>query len=198
MRDRDALPRIFDLAVGIETIENILKKEKKLELEKELSKLNRKSRSVSDKSNTFQGEQEPIIREAKEYSLIDSNLDFESSWEELKNIISGIKSETKGKENNDKVERDIYLKERKINNLRKFTTEYTAYKKNLIAVSDSLKPISFLMEKDADIIKTSIFDDVINSLSSELTKIRDACQSSKLKQKLPDKSRKNMIKFTFN
>jgi hypothetical protein len=31
-RYRDALPRIFDLAVGIETVENILKKEKKLSL----------------------------------------------------------------------------------------------------------------------------------------------------------------------
>ena len=70
-RYRDALPRVFDLAVGIETIENVLKKEKKSELEKKLSKLNRKSRSITDKSNNFQSEQESIIREAKEYSLID-------------------------------------------------------------------------------------------------------------------------------
>ena len=175
-RYRDALPRIFDLAVGIETIENVLKKEKKSELEKELSKLNRKSRSISDRSNNFQSEQETIIMEAKEYSLIDPDLDLKSSLWEIGNLISGITSEAEGDNKNEQVEREIYLKERKINNLRRFTTEYTSYKKNLTAVNDSLKPISFLMENDADIIKTSIFDDVMNSFSSELKQIRDACK----------------------
>ena len=50
--------------------------------------------------------------------------------------------------------------------------EYTSYKKNLAIISDSLKPVSFLVEKDANIIKTSIFDDVLNSFSSELEKIK--------------------------
>ena len=177
VRYREALPRIFDLAVGIESIENILKKEEKLKLEKELNKLNRKKHSVSDKSNAFQNEQELIIKEAKEYSLIDSSLDFESSWQELKNIISGIKSEVKGKENNNAVEHNIYLIERKINNLKRFKTEYATYKRNLLDISDSLKPLSFLRDNDADIIKTSIFDDVINLFSSELTKIRDSCKN---------------------
>jgi hypothetical protein len=102
-RYRDALPRVFDLAVGIETIENVLKKEKKSELEKKLSKLNRKSRSITDKSNNFQSEQESIIREAKEYSLIDPNLDLKSSLGELENLISGIKSEAERENKNDQV-----------------------------------------------------------------------------------------------
>ncbi|MCK4817120.1 AAA family ATPase, partial [bacterium] len=176
-RYRDALPRIFDLAVGIENIENILKKEKKAELESKLSKLKKKSRSISDKSNNFKNEQESIIKEAKEYSLIDPNLDLDSSLAELKNIISGVESETMSNDESDQIERDIYLKERKINNLKRFTTAYTSYKKNLKATEDSLKPIAFLKEKDADILKTSIFDDVINSFSSQLKQIRNACKT---------------------
>ena len=176
-RYRDALPRIFDLAVGIENIENILKKEKKAELESKLSKLKKKSRSISDKSNNFKNEQESIIKEAKEYSLIDPNLDLDSSLAELKNIISGVESETMSNDESDQIERDIYLKERKINNLKRFTTAYTFYKKNLKATEDSLKPIAFLKEKDADILKTSIFDDVINSFSSQLKQIRNACKT---------------------
>ncbi len=176
-RYRDALPRIFDLAVGIETIENVLKKEKRTELEKKLSNLKRKSRSISGRSSAFQGEQEAIVREAKEYSLIDSNLDLSSSLKALETVASGVKHEAIGEDKNDQVEREIYQTERKINNLKRFTTEYTTYKKNLTSINDSLKPISFLREKDADIIKTSIFDDVINSFSSELNKIKDACKA---------------------
>jgi hypothetical protein len=176
-RYRDALPRIFDLAVGIETIENVLKKEKRAELEKKLSNLQRRSRSISDHSSAFQDEQEAIVREAKEYALIDATLDLSSSLKALVNVASGVKYEAIGGVNNDQVEREIYQTERKINNLKRFTTEYTTYKKNLTSIDDSLKPISFLKEKDADIIKTSIFDDVINSFSSELDKIKSACKA---------------------
>ena len=176
-RYREALPRIFDLAVGIENIENVLKKEKKAELESKLSKLKKKSRSISEKSDNFKNEQASIIKEAKEYSLIDPDLDLDSSLAELKNIISGVESGIMSNDESDQIERDIYLKERKINNLKRFTTAYSSYKKTLKATEDSLKPIAFLREKDADILKTSIFDDLINSFSSQLNQIRDACKT---------------------
>ena len=160
--------------ISVNIIENVLKKEKKLELEKKLSRLNRKNRSITDKASNFQQEQESIIREAKEFSLIDSNLDLKSSLAELKKLISGVKSDSDDKSKNEQVESDIYLVERKIVNLRRFSIEYTSYKKNLAIISDSLKPVSFLIEKDADIIKTSIFDDVMNSFSSELNEIKTA------------------------
>ncbi len=176
-RYRDALPRIFDLAVGIETIENVLKKEKKMELESKLSRLKKKNSTISNRSDAFKSEQELIVKEAKEYSLVDPNLDLDNSLSTLKNIITEIKTDLTNNDENDLLESEIYLRERKISNLRRFTTEYTTYKRNLMATSDSLKPIDFLREKDSDIIKTSIFDDILNSFSSELKKIRDASRA---------------------
>jgi len=176
-RYRDALPRIFDLAVGIETIENVLKKEKKTELEYQLSRLKKKSNTISNKSDAFKSEQELIVKEAKEYSLVDPTLDLDSSLSTLNNIITGVKTDFTNNDEKDLLESEIYLRERKISNLRRFTTEYTTYKRNLAATSDSLKPIDFLREKDSDIIKTSIFDDILNSFSSELKQIRDASRA---------------------
>ena len=46
-RYKEALPRIFDLALGIETVENILKSEKKSELERQLAKLVRKNKTIT-------------------------------------------------------------------------------------------------------------------------------------------------------
>jgi len=50
IRYKEALPRIFDLALGIETVENILKTEKKAELEKQLAKLTRKNKTITTKA----------------------------------------------------------------------------------------------------------------------------------------------------
>ncbi len=171
-RYRDALPRIFDLAVGIETIENILKKEKKAELETKLAKLHKKNQTIFRKSNEFKEEEEALIIKAKEFSLIDFDLDSDTSAEELKKIVSGFSSSISSSVDGDKIESDIYLIERKLNNLKRFKNEYKYYKRNTASTLDSLKPISFLEEKDSEIIKTSIFDDVINSFSSELEKIK--------------------------
>lgn len=176
-RYRDALPRIFDLAVGIETIENVLKKEKKSELESRLSKLRRKGRSISKKSDSFKIEQESMIKEAKEYSLISPELDFDSSLLELKLTVSGIQSEISNNGSNNRLEHDIYLKERKVRNLKRFVSEFESYKKSLSITNDSLRPITFLRERDSDIIKTSIFSDIIDLLSGELAEIRNACKA---------------------
>lgn len=177
-RYRDALPRIFDLAVGIETIANVLKKEKKLELESELSKLQRKIKTITSKSNNFRMEQESIIKEAKAYSLINSELDFDSSLSELELAISGVNSEISKNSSHNDTEHKIYLNERKIRNLKRFMSEYHSYKKGLSITSDSLKPIKYLREKDSDIIKTSIFSDIMNLLTHELIEIRNSCANN--------------------
>tara|TARA_R110002096_G_scaffold159815_1_gene325770 strand:+ start:4181 stop:6031 length:1851 start_codon:yes stop_codon:yes gene_type:complete len=176
-RYRDALPRIFDLAVGIETTENVLKKEKKAELELKLSKLQRKSKSISSKSDSFRVEQESMIKEAKEYSLISPELDFDSSLSQLELTVSGIQTEIADNGSNSELEHDVYLKERKIKNLKRFVSEFQSYKNSLSITNDSLKPITFLKERDADLIKTSIFSDVIGLLAGELNEIRNACKT---------------------
>lgn len=176
-RYRDALPRIFDLALGIETIANVLKKEKRVELEKKLNKLKRKNKVIFDQSEDFKLEKESVVKTAKEYSLINSDLDLEPSLNELKKIISGVQVEAINNNEREQIERELYLKERKIKNLKRFISEYTSYKKNLQNIEDSLKPISFLEDKDDELIKTSIFDTIITTFTTELMQIRDACKS---------------------
>lgn len=163
-RYRDALPRIFDLAVGIETVENILKKE--------INKLQRRSKVVSDKSDTFKSEKENLIKRAKEFSLISSSLDLDSSVEALKKEIIDVELRENNNEFRSEIEKDYYLLERKIKNLNNFSSEYGAFKKNLISIEDSLKPIEFLKKKDNELIKTSIFEGLMDSYTSELQKIK--------------------------
>ncbi len=171
-RYRDALPRIFDLAVGIESVENVLKKEKKLELQKIISRLTKKNKTLTEKSDVFIQEKEKLIKKAKEHSLIPSDLDFNCSIEELQNAIDLEESQSGDISQRSKLEKEYYLLERKIKNLNNFSSEYDNYKKNLLTTEDYIKPIEFLKEKDKELLKTSIFKDVINAYSAELVQIK--------------------------
>jgi hypothetical protein len=179
-RYREALPRIFDIALGIETIENILKKEKKVELEKELNKLNRKQSRINAGSDDFESEKKDIIKQAKEYALINADLPVKDSMKKLNDIIKDLNSENSdGTEKNEreKLEKEINLLKRKIRNLEGFSSEYTTYKSNLKNTEDSLKPISYLKGKDEELLKTSIFDAVITELDTQLKSIKDSTKS---------------------
>ncbi|WP_298326723.1 DUF3732 domain-containing protein [uncultured Dokdonia sp.] len=173
-RYRDALPRIFDIATGIEKIENILKKEKKVELEKSLAKLKSKESEISKKSNFFQQEQKSLIRKAKEFSLINPDTIEKDAVNELNEVIGGTTIEAGTGIEREKLEKERNIIKRKIKNLKDFTNEYSIFKKNLTDVEDSLKPITFIQTETDRIIKTNNFKTLISLLSTELNEIKEA------------------------
>lgn len=179
-RYKDALTRIFDLAVGIDTIENKLKKEKKDELEEELKRLNRKQSLFSQKKDAFQSELNAIVRQAKEYNLVNEEIDREETLNTLKEIITSLNS-TKGllatSSNSERLQRKKNILERKTRNLHRFKGEYATYKKTTGSTLDSLQPILFLESKKDSLIKTSVFQEIITTLKKELLSIKNAIQS---------------------
>lgn len=173
-RYRDALPRIFDIATGIEKIENILKKEKKTELEKKLIKLKRKESEISKKSEYFQREQKALVKKAKEFSLINPDTSEKEAFSELNDVIKGATIETGASKEREKLEKERNIIKRKIKNLKEFTNEYSIFKKNLTDVEDSLKPILFIEKETEKIIQSGNFKNLISQLSFELNEIKKA------------------------
>jgi hypothetical protein len=171
-RYKEALPRIFDLALGIETVENILKAEKKSELEKQLTQLVRKNKTITAKADDFNKEKVQILQKAKEYNVIKDSTNSVDAINELNNAILGVQSSSTSNSEREKLESSFYALQRKIRNITKFANEYEKYKKTIKNLSDSLKPIEFLREKDSEIIKTSIFDELVNSFTKDLDVIR--------------------------
>jgi len=172
-RYRDALPRIFDIATGIEKIENILKKEKKAELEKNLIKLKRKEIEISKKSEYFQKEQKALIKKAKEFALINPDTIEKDAINELNNVVKGVVIEAGTGLEKEKLEKERNIIKRKIKNLKDFTNEYSSFKKNLTEIEDSLKPIDFI-KKETNVIESDSFNNLISQLSEELSEIKEA------------------------
>lgn len=179
-RYKDALTRIFDLAVGIDTIENKLKKEKEEELEKELRKLERKQNIFSQKKETFQSEINTLVRQAKEYALVKEEGDGEETLDDLQKIITTLDND-KGLLSSDSaseiLQREKNLLERKIRNLQRFNEEYATYKNTSKGTLDSLQPILFLESQNESLIKTSVFQEIVMSLKEELLSVKKAIHS---------------------
>lgn len=172
-RYREALPRIFDLAVGIETIENILKREKLLALQAKLKIIENKNKKISEKKSEFHDELKKIAVEAREYGLIHEDEDIPDSIKSLKSVIDdGISQvyDIKGSRF-DKIISEKNLLERKLRNLMRFQSAYDDYKSSLNTIEDSLKPVEYWRNKD-EIVKTSIFNDLITSLEEDLHRIK--------------------------
>ncbi len=85
-RYREAIPRIFDLAVGIENVENVVKKDRVEQLISKSKRIERKNNKLSSKSNTFKEEQHEIIKLAKKYSIVESDVDDITAWEFISNL----------------------------------------------------------------------------------------------------------------
>jgi DNA repair exonuclease SbcCD ATPase subunit len=173
-RYRDALPRIFDIATGIEKIENILKKERKAELEKTLIKLRRKETEILKKSEYFQREQKALVKKAKEYALINPDTNEIDALSELNDVIKGAAIDSASGTEREKLEKEKNIIKRKIKNLKDFTSEYSIFKKNLTDVEDSLKPVDFLNNESNLVIKSDSFKNIIAQLSTELNEIKIA------------------------
>ncbi|WP_335965446.1 DUF3732 domain-containing protein [Galbibacter sp. PAP.153] len=178
IRYKEALPRIFDLALGIETVENILKSEKKADLEKQLAKLIRKNKALASKTTDFNNERVEILRKAKEYNVVSDETKTEEVTFELDKAIQGFETEPTTNSEREKLESSFYSLQRKIRNLKRFSSEYNKYKNSVKNLNDSLKPIEFLREKDSEIIKTSIFEELVTSYTKDLKTIRQIYQTN--------------------
>lgn len=175
-RYREALPRSFDLALGIDTVENLLKKERKDEINHEIKKYSRKEKQLSESKRLFSSEKSDIVKTAREYSLISDEADIDVAIEELKGIVENINNieiPLKTKAIRD-IDFEIYETIKKVKNLKRFQNELNRYKKNLMEVDDSLKPIEYVKEHLNEILQTSIFEKLINDLEENYRQIKQS------------------------
>lgn len=170
-RYKEALPRIFDIATGIESVENILFKERKEQLEKKLILLENKSSKIDSHRSIFREEQDEILRTAREFDLINSSAN-DQAINELKQVVSNKKFNSGyDSSERDELERGRNLVKRKINNLKKLKSEYNIYKKNLKTIQDSLAPIDYLKNKVE--VRTDYFEYIMVTLEKELKEIKN-------------------------
>jgi hypothetical protein len=175
-RYREALPRIFDIAVGIDTIENILKREKRSELEKRLNRLEKLSTKTQEKREEFHSQLADTLAQAKAYGLVPEEMDAGASIDALQRMVAEQQgpSDANVATRHDEISSELYQISRKTRGLKRFTLEYTSHKANLSMTADSLKPIDYLLTNYEETVRTSVFEEIVRNLSEGLNQIKAA------------------------
>ncbi|WP_346677259.1 DUF3732 domain-containing protein [Erysipelatoclostridium sp. An173] len=183
-RYREALPRIFDLALGITTIENLMIKEKIDNVSQKISKLERDKKKLEKEIENQNTNLNIIIKKAKELKIISPNLiETNECIKEIKYILETGNLSLVEVEENKEIE---ILKQKKqlieiqIKKLRRFKNRYATYKNSLSAEEDSLKPIKYIKSKFSDNITNDEYRQFLNILEIELGKIKKT-----IKDKMP-------------
>jgi Protein of unknown function (DUF3732). len=171
-RYREALPRIFDLALGIDDIENILAKEKKDAIQLEIKSLERKEKKTQSGSESLKNEINEISRRAKEFGLINPNCKTEDSISAIREVLNKPRLQDDSSDKYSTLKREEYSQNRIIRNLQNLKRNYDTYKLTLKSIEDSILPISFLRNKKDELIKTSIYEEIIASLEGDLRAIK--------------------------
>jgi hypothetical protein len=178
-RYREALPRIFDLALGIDDLENIVARERREHVQKELAKLERKKSSISENRNNFSSEIRDIASKAAEFGLapeFDKDVTATSLRDALASPSITPNFDVSTKRRSD-INSELFSINRQIRKYSQFTEEYKSYKSTIRNSQDSLKPLKVLMDRSGEIIKSSIFDELISSLQVDLRSIDEAIKS---------------------
>lgn len=141
-RYREALPRIFDLAMGIDTLQNIANREKREKLERELVREERRSNRIEKGRTDFDSELRQLAAQAAAFGL--STLDVRKlSPETLKASLQ----EASAPDNSDALHQQsnvsaaIFDLDRRIRKIRLLSSEVKRYKNQSTETYDSLVPI---------------------------------------------------------
>jgi DNA repair exonuclease SbcCD ATPase subunit len=179
---KEALDRIFDLSIGVDTVRNILIKDKLNQIEKEISKLERKKKAVDKELNVFMRRIQELVIEAQNYDLIEKKLlTIEEAVVRLNLLVHEFKED---KINTDLSEIETLYRERRnlarsIRNLKSFESEFEKYKNTLEENSDSLKPIDYINNNLKEVIVIPEIRSFLEGLGSELYSIKNAIKDQK-------------------
>jgi len=183
-----ALKLIFDLVIGVNSMENIKALERLKEIESELKSLKRRENTNRNNDNRFKNEIFRLIEKCKQNNFIEYSEDFDNTDDAI-SIIKKIIANTKKKAENQKLFSEIdELNKQKskirsqISAINKYEKEFRAYRKNLNKSADSLQPIEFLNENLSDQLLESYESKLfIESLESSLKEIKTSLQKKTLK-----------------
>jgi len=165
--------KVFYLALGIATIENLIKKDFNEEKKTKLKKLKTKLENSNHSTLNIDENLTKFCKEAKQLGLINLvNSDYECIHQ-LEQLIEGLDKVWKEDEVLFKQQASLNLKIRQFEN---YANQYKKYKKLLEKDLDSLKPINYLKENFSELLDDETIDEIINNLQNELKLIKDYIQ----------------------
>lgn len=179
-RYRVALPRILDLGLDIDSLKNIELREERDGIKRDILSLEKKKAAIGNGQHLFESEARKIAAKAAEYGLIEKvpklvTIDF------LREVVKGAPTPAASGDDAKRLSAartKLFEINRKMRRLRAFSDEHKQYKDTLKITLDSLKPLDVLIKHSSELLRTEVFEDLIDSLSIDLRALKKASASS--------------------
>jgi len=189
---KEALERIFDLAIGVDTVENVIVKDKLKQIDKEISATERRQQAKQKELGLFHTRILELVAAAQKHELIEKSLfTAEDGLARLKNLIHEFREDTINTDLSEleNLYNDRRILARQIRNLKRFDNEVSKYKENITQNLDSLKPIEYLNTNYSEVLSIPEVKTFMNGLGEQLLTIKDAVHN---KQPFATKAREEL------
>src|SRR5690606_27257151 len=164
---KEALERIFDLSIGVDTVENVIMKDKLKQIDKEISATERRQQAKQKELGLFHTRILDLVASAQKHDLIEKSLFTpEDGLARMKKLIYEFHEDTINKDLSEleNLYNDRRILARKIRNLKKFDNEVSKYRENIAQNLDSLKPIEYINTNYSEVLSIPEIKTFINGL----------------------------------
>lgn len=172
----EALHRIFDLALNITSIKNILIHQRIEEAENEKKRLEKRAKDVELSIKEREHKIRLIIKQAKENQIISSTISDDEECIRLINeyVTSGLFQDSVSEESEKlrKLEKTKQELEIKIRRLTRFKKSLKEYRERLKNEADALSPVQYLLDDFTSHLSDSEYLMFLQGLSHELESIK--------------------------
>lgn len=180
LRVQEGIARTFRMAIGAETVETAIARNRLSDLEQKKARQERKAESIAKSAHAFSDDVSELSSQAHSLGVIQQIPEnYDDQFSALRNLLTTPTTPTQHQWEVDRIEGQIFNLKAKNRRLQAFIDQRPSYASALKDTEDALKPVQQFNTNPDDIFPTPFANEVIARLQRELTDIRTVIKGRK-------------------
>lgn len=180
LRVQEGIARTFRMAIGAETVDTAIARNRLADIERKKARQERKAESMAKSAHAFADEVSELSSQAYSLGVIQQIPEnYDDQFSVLRDLLTTPTTPTQHQWEVERIEGQIFSLKAKNRRLQAFIDERPTYASALKDTEDALKPVQQFNTSADDIFPTPLANEVIARLQQELTEIRAVIKGRK-------------------
>ena len=180
LRVQEGIARTFRMAIGAETVETAIARNRLADLEQKRARQERKAESIAKSAHAFSDEVSELSSQAHSLGVIQQIPgNYDDQFSALRSLLNDPTTPTQHQWEVERIEGQIFNLQAKNRRLQAFIDQRPTYANALKDTEDALKPVQQFNTNPDDIFPTPFANEVIARLQRELTEIKTVIKGRK-------------------